>query len=150
MTLTPSVYSKRDSAANTLVLCVDDDAAILEITKAILERKGFSVITASDWRHAIVVIESHPVDLVILDYEMPEMKGHEVAVIIRRVDAEVPLILHTGATNVPEVAIAATDAVIQKGIDTASLVAAIESLVMKSRPKTKSTPASWTAKLNSP
>jgi DNA-binding NtrC family response regulator len=149
MTLTPSVYSKRDIAANTLVLCVDDDAAILEITKAILERKGFSVITASDWRHAIAVIESHPVDLVILDYEMPELKGHEVAIMIRRVDAEVPLILHTGATNVPEVARAATDAVIQKGIDTASLVAAIESLVMKSRPKTKSTPASWTAKLNS-
>jgi len=133
MTLTPSVYSKRDIAANTLVLCVDDDAAILDITKAILERNGFSVITASDWRHAIEVIKSHPVDLVILDYEMPELKGHEVAVMIRRVNAEVPLILHSGTMNIPEVATKATDAVIQKGIDISILVATVESLITKNR-----------------
>jgi DNA-binding NtrC family response regulator len=45
MTSNPSIsFSQRDIGVNALVLCVDDDAAILEITKEILEVKGFSVI----------------------------------------------------------------------------------------------------------
>jgi two-component system response regulator MtrA len=126
-------FSRQDIGANALVLCVDDDAAILDITKAILERKGFSVIVALDWRQAVEAFRSNPVDLVILDYEMPELKGHEVAIMIRSVNAEIPLILHSGATNIPEVAIKATDAVIQKGVDTSILVAAIEKLITKNR-----------------
>jgi DNA-binding NtrC family response regulator len=134
MTSNPSIsFSPRNIGANALVLCVDDDAAILDITKAILERKGFSVITALDWRHAIEAIKNHPIDLVILDYEMPELKGHEVAIMIRRVNADVPLILHSGASSIPEVAIRTTDAFVQKGADTYTLVAAIEELITKNR-----------------
>jgi CheY-like chemotaxis protein len=118
---------------DALVLCVDDDAAILDVTKAILERKGFSVITTSDWRHAIEIIKSHAIDLVILDYEMPELKGHEVAIRIRRVNADVPLVLHSGAFSIPEVAMRTTDAFVQKGVDTYTLVAAIEKLITKNR-----------------
>jgi DNA-binding response OmpR family regulator len=136
------------SNPNALVLCVDDDAAILDITKAILERKGFSVITALDWRQAIEVFKTYPVDLVILDYEMPELKGHEVAIMIRSVNVEVPVILHSGAVNIPEGAIKATDAVIQKGVDTSVLLAAIEKLITKNRVNPKSTPPSWTTKLH--
>ena len=52
---------------------------------------------------------------------------------IRSVNAEVPLILHSGTVNIPEVAIKATDAVIQKGIDISVLVATVESLITKNR-----------------
>jgi CheY-like chemotaxis protein len=134
MTSNPSIsFSPRNIGANPLVLCVDDDAAILDITKAILERKGFSVITASDWRHAIEIIKSHPIDLVILDYEMPELKGHEVAILIRSVNPAVPLILYSGASSLPEVATKATDAFIQKGTEPSALVAAINNLIVKNR-----------------
>lgn len=118
------------------MLCVDDDAAILDVTKTILERKGFSVITASDWRHAIEIIKSRPIDLVILDYEMPELKGHELALMIRRVNAKIPLILHSGAFSIPEIAITTMDAFVQKGADTYTLVAAIENLITKNRSNT--------------
>jgi two-component system response regulator MtrA len=140
--------SSQGVGPDTLLLCVDDDAAILAVTAALLERKGFSVIVALDWRQAIEAFRSNPVDLVILDYEMPELKGHEVAIMIRSVNADIPLILHSGAANIPEVAIKATDAVIQKGVDTSILVAAIEQLITKNRVNPKPTPPSWTAKLN--
>jgi hypothetical protein len=52
---------------------------------------------------------------------------------IRSVDVEVPLILHSGTMNIPEVATKATDAVIQKGIDISVLVATVESLITKNR-----------------
>jgi DNA-binding NtrC family response regulator len=144
MTSNPSISFSQGVGPDALVLCADDDAAILDITKAILERKGFSVITASDWRHAIEIIESRPIDLVILDYEMPELKGHEVAIMIRRVNAGVPLILHSGAPIIPEVAMRTTDAFVQKGADTYTLVAAIERLITKNRANTKATPPPWT------
>jgi two-component system response regulator MtrA len=112
----PSISSQR-IGPNTLLLCVDDDAAVLAVTAALLERRGFSVIGALDWRQAIEAFKSNPVDLVILDYEMPEFRGHEVASMIRSVNAEIPLILHSGAANIPEIAIKATDAVIRKGTD---------------------------------
>jgi DNA-binding NtrC family response regulator len=134
MTSNPSIsFSQRDIGANALVLCVDDDAAILDITKEILEVKGFSVIAVLDWRQAIEVVKSNPVDLVILDYEMPELKGHEVAMLIRRVNPAVPLILYSGASTIPEVATKATDAFIQKGTEPSTLVATINNLIVKNR-----------------
>jgi DNA-binding NtrC family response regulator len=124
-----------------LVLCVDDDDAILSVTKVVLERKGFSVITALDWRHAMEVFRSQPIDLVILDYEMPELKGHELAILIRGVNSEVPLILHSGAFSIPDIAIRATDAFIQKGSETNVLIAAINRLMMKKSSQLIKSPA---------
>jgi CheY-like chemotaxis protein len=118
-----------------LVLCVDDDSAILDITQAFLEKKGFSVITAKNWRDALDVVKNTPIDVVMLDYEMPGMKGHEVAALIRSINPDLPLILHSGAPVIPETAIKMTDAFIPKGTDWHILSAAISDLVEKSRVK---------------
>lgn len=123
--------SLQNPQTDALVLCVDDDAAILEITQAQLERKGFSVMTASDGHSAINVFRSHPIDLVILDYEMPGLKGHELALLLRDIKADVPLILHSGAWDIPEATIQVTDAVILKGSETCTLIDAIRTLIMK-------------------
>jgi len=71
----------------------------------------------------------------MLDYEMPDMKGHEVTVLIRSINPKVPIILHSGSPDIPDFALKATDAFLQKGIETYVLVAAISNLIMKSRVK---------------
>jgi CheY-like chemotaxis protein len=130
----PQAFSA-DSRADAVILCVDDDDVTLDVIKLTLEKNGFFVLTATNWRSALDAFSKNPIDLVMLDYEMPDMKGHEVAVLIRSINPKVPIILHSGSPDIPDFALKTTDAFLQKGIETYVLVAAISNLIMKSRVK---------------
>ena len=60
------------------VLTVDDDPLIRELMKAHLENTHCKVVTASDGLLGLQVLEQQPVDIVLLDLEMPRMNGFEV------------------------------------------------------------------------
>jgi DNA-binding response OmpR family regulator len=123
----------QDSTAGAIVLCIDDDEMTLAVMRLILETNGFSIRTATNWNCAMDAFRKNPIDLVLLDYEMPDMNGHEVAALIRRLKPEVPIILHSDSSNIPEIANKLTDAVIPKGIDPRVLIASISNLIMRSR-----------------
>jgi len=59
------------------VLLVEDDTLVMKTTQAILERLGFSVLTADSPHDAIAVCSTDHdrIDLVITDMVMPEMNG---------------------------------------------------------------------------
>ena len=120
-------------ATDAVILCVDDDDMTLAFVALILKKNGFSVLTANNWRLALKTFRENAVDLVMLDYEMPEMKGHEVARLIRNLDSDVPMILHSSSSAIPEIARKVTDACIPKGVEPSILVAAISKLITKSR-----------------
>jgi len=63
------------------ILLVEDDEAILNLSKMILERFGYTVIAAHTPVHAIHLVEDHPGDLhlLITDVVMPGMNGRELA-----------------------------------------------------------------------
>jgi PAS domain S-box-containing protein len=65
--------------ADRTVLLVDDEAMILDLGRAVLERAGFRVLTAQDGVEAVEVFarEHAGVDLVILDVTMPRMSGRD-------------------------------------------------------------------------
>jgi DNA-binding response OmpR family regulator len=119
--------------AGAALLCVDDDNMVLAFMKLVLEKNGFSVHTAANWRCALDIFRENPIDLVMVDYEMPDMKGHELAVWIRSLKPEVPILLHSSSSDVPEIAIKVTDAVIPKGVEPCVLIASISNLIMRSR-----------------
>jgi CheY-like chemotaxis protein len=123
---------------NAVVLCIDDDEFVLEVTQAILQKHGYSVLIASNGRQALEVFREAAVDLVLVDYEMPGMKGHEVALGVKEFSPNVPVVLHSGSANVPEIAIQLTDAFISKGSETCVLLSTIADLIMKSRVSAKS------------
>ena len=131
----PQTARSQSNYSDAVILCVDDDDVILDIIRLTLEKNGFSVVTANNWRSALDTFRKNPIDLVMLDYEMPDMKGHEVAVLIRSINPKVPIILHSGSPAIPDFALKTTDAFLQKGIETYVLVAAISNLLMKSRVK---------------
>jgi two-component system response regulator AtoC len=60
------------------VLVGDDDVAVRESVAAILDRRQLRVVTAVSGDHALRVLLSEPIDLSILDVEMPGMTGIEV------------------------------------------------------------------------
>ena len=79
----------------SLVLIADDDADILSLVKAVLERSGYEVAAASDGAEALASVRARKPDLVVLDIAMPEVDGLEV---LRRLRAdpttsELPVVL---------------------------------------------------------
>lgn len=80
-----------------LVLCVDDDPGILELLEDVLTACGLRAICTSDCSTALKLVRTEPVDLVVLDYQMPQMDGLTLAQQIRRYKLRVPMIMFSGA-----------------------------------------------------
>src|SRR5450759_863675 len=91
--------------SSTVVLCIDDNEDVLDCEKAFLESFGFTVLTAPSGGKGLELATSHSVDVVIVDYFMPGMNGHEVAMEMRRLRPEAPIIMLSGALDVPEQAL---------------------------------------------
>ena len=79
--------------ASNLVLCVDDEQVGLQIRKILLERAGYRVMTAPDGPSGLSIFSAEPVEAVVLDYSMPGMHGGEVAVRMRQIKPNVPILL---------------------------------------------------------
>ena len=60
------------------ILLVDDEPAQLELLRYNLEKAGFETIQADNGRAAILIAEEHELDLVVLDWMMPEASGIDV------------------------------------------------------------------------
>jgi CheY-like chemotaxis protein len=79
--------------ASNLVLCVDDEQVGLQIRKILLERAGYQVLTAPDGPSGLAIFSAEPVQAVVLDYSMPGMHGGEVAVRMRQIKPQIPILL---------------------------------------------------------
>ncbi len=72
------------SVPEAKVMIVDDDALMLSLLKGILEPWGMQVTTCNDPRQARALLYQVQPDLMVLDFEMPEMNGIEVCQQIRQ------------------------------------------------------------------
>ena len=59
--------------SSVLILCIDDNAEVLECEKTFLETFGFTVLTATSGGKGLELASIHSVDVVIVDHFMPEM-----------------------------------------------------------------------------
>lgn len=76
------------------ILVVDDEKKIVNVVRGYLEQAGFGVVTASNGKQALVVFRHEKPNLVLLDLNLPEMDGLDVARTIRK-EASVPIIMLT-------------------------------------------------------
>jgi CheY-like chemotaxis protein len=83
------------------ILIVEDDGALLEVLRYVLEDEGYQVSTADNGPDALQLIAATRVDLVILDCSMSEMSGFDVARTLRADERtlHVPIALHTGLSE---------------------------------------------------
>jgi DNA-binding NtrC family response regulator len=83
------------------ILLVDDDRDILSYLEDSLRTFGYNVISKPDAQSALAVIrEGANVDLVVTDYSMPGMDGHEFFTVLKRALPSVPVIILTGYGSV--------------------------------------------------
>jgi DNA-binding response OmpR family regulator len=80
-----------------------------------LQSAGFSVTTARTAQEGLQLFAVSPVDLVLLDYVLPDINGDEVAATMRRIKPDVRIIMFSGVTHIPEIARLHVDAFLQKG-----------------------------------
>jgi two-component system, cell cycle sensor histidine kinase and response regulator CckA len=87
-----------------LILVVDDELFVLQISKEVLEVQGYSVITAMDGAEATALFadsEKGAIKLVITDMNMPLMDGSSTIRALRRLDPDLKIIISSGLlTNV--------------------------------------------------
>jgi len=80
------------------VLFVDDDEAILSMGREMLESFGYSVVTATNGRRALETFKLNPqgFDVLVTDYSMPEINGHELIQQALQIRKDIPTILCSG------------------------------------------------------
>ena len=80
------------------ILIADDDVEIADLVAIHLEKEGYRVIKVSDGQETIDVIQTQPIDLLILDIMMPKMDGYEVTRRIRE-KHNMPIIFLSAKTS---------------------------------------------------
>ena len=121
----PAVYPE---LLGGIVLCIDGNQDVLECQRAFLETFGYTVLTASSGGRGLELASIHSVDIVILDYFMPRMNGQEVALEMRRLNPQAPIILLTDGRGVPEQTLNLVDALVAKDRLASQLLPAIAHL----------------------
>ena len=119
---------------NTKILIVDDEKDILTMLAKRLEVAGFSVIPADRGSDTIMLAKSERPDLIILDLEMPDMYGGDIARMLKE-DPEtkdIPVVFLTGMFPKKEEErgrVVAGHVLFAKPCDTEELLTAIEKLL---------------------
>lgn len=85
------------SSTGRTILCVDDQQEFLDATRMILEREGHRVLTSTTGQGAVAILEAERVDVLLLDYFMPEMGAEDVLVEVR--DPTLQVVLLTGYSS---------------------------------------------------
>ena len=102
-TICAAVPDTGGSESRMTVMVIDDDAGTLRMINTMLSGE-FDMILATSGSRAIIMLEKKRPDVILLDYEMPEMNGTETLDAIRAFKeyADIPVIFLTG-TDAPEV-----------------------------------------------
>jgi CheY-like chemotaxis protein len=108
------------------ILIVDDEQAVRFVLCSLLEAQGHSVEAASNGFEGLQRFHKEPFDVVLTDRAMPGMSGDELALAIKRVAPQTPVILVTGFAPSPAEELPGIDAVVKKPFTMATLSEAIE------------------------
>jgi len=114
------------------ILCIDDYETSLGGWCLYLQGVGYSVITAQTAQEGLQLFAVSPVDLVLLDYDLPDSNGNEAAATMKRIKPDVQILMFSGVPHVPESARRHVDAFVQKGQSPAVILDKIRELLKSS------------------
>ena len=111
------------------ILCIDDDPIMLALRRHLLQESGYLVLTTNGGPNGLKLFSTRMVDTVILDYSMPMMNGGVVAAQMRQIKKDVPLILVSGGSTIPEEDLALFNRSITKAEPPGVLLSAIKEIL---------------------
>ena len=105
------------------VLVADDEPAIVEMIRDILEEYGFRVVTAANGSEALRLVEEAEPEVVLLDMNMPVLDGEGFIAAVRERGLRVPIVVMTAGSSAKRWATQlGADAYLSKPFELASLV----------------------------
>ncbi len=89
---------KAPAKESGVILLVDDEKMILEVSQLMLEKLGFSVLSAANGNDALEIYrrEKDRVKLVILDMIMPNLNGYETYKLLKSINPDIKVLLSSG------------------------------------------------------
>jgi nitrogen-specific signal transduction histidine kinase/ActR/RegA family two-component response regulator len=87
--------------AGELIVVVDDDARVREMTAAILSRHGYRVLTASDGTEAVAIFAARgsEISMIITDVRMPNLDGAALANVVLQLNPLVKILAMSGLSS---------------------------------------------------
>ena len=84
------------------ILIVDDDPDIRDILKLTLSEENYQILEAKDGEEAMRIVNSKPLDLILLDYKVPKIDGRQVCRLIKKdlLLRHLPVIMVTGKGDI--------------------------------------------------
>ena len=120
------------------VLVVDDDVKLLKMLKRTLVFENLDVLTATNGREALEVVQQEAPDLLIVDWMMPEMDGLELIQHLRDANNRMPILMLTARDAVENRVFgleSGADDYLVKPFAPAELVARVHALLRRVEPK---------------
>lgn len=77
---------------NKVILAVDDSPVALENLKNFLDGEPYDLHCVSSGAEALEFLKTNPVDLILLDIEMPELNGYQTAAKIQEMGVVSPIV----------------------------------------------------------
>ena len=109
------------------ILVVDDEPSIRQLIARILERQGRRVIICGDAVAALAVEDA--IDLLIVDYVLPNVNGRELTEKFRERQPTLPVILMSGYLPSPDLAPPPPSAFMQKPMRTTMVVETVNKML---------------------
>ncbi|MFD0681946.1 MULTISPECIES: response regulator transcription factor [unclassified Paenibacillus] len=128
---------------STTILIADDEAVIADLIELHLEKEGYRCIKVYDGQEAISAVQTHSIDLAILDIMMPKLDGYEVTRQIREQHHFPIIFLSAKATDLDKIAglIRGADDYVTKPFNPMELVARVNAQLRRSTQFNQSTQA---------
>ena len=111
------------------ILCIDDHWNGLIGRKMLLEQNGYRVLEATGGLEGLELFLSHPVDAVVLDYQVQDMNGDVVAATMKRFRSEVPIMLLSAQEPLPRNKLRSVDCFLSKSQPSKTLLATLHNLL---------------------
>lgn len=95
---TPTPLRLQTLGGSETILLVEDNPAVLELTRDTLRQEGYQVLGAHDGDDALRVVQNHPgtIDLLISDLVLPSFNGQTLAIRLRAVRPQLRVIFISG------------------------------------------------------
>lgn len=87
------------------ILVVEDERAVRELLRLLLEDNGYQVVEAEDGREGVERCRREALSLVILDLRMPVMSGFDACRVIRN-ESDVPIIMLSAMSDSHDIVVA--------------------------------------------
>jgi DNA-binding response OmpR family regulator len=113
-----------------IILIVEDDFQIREALRKILQTEGYHVVLAADGQEGVEKSRTQPIDLVLLDLNLPVQSGWDAFERLTSANPLLPVFIITGRQNQYELAAAAgAGALMEKPLDVPFLLQTIKELL---------------------